>query len=139
MLLCDICNSGVITAIVRFSILYQTEDLHDLAYEGTKLLICTVVEPGVYLMASAFINMRPLFRWDSKEKPPACHYIQSLRTIKSTQKGRVFEISEYPGICLEERTGLHPSECAVELRVPIPDACRLERELIHVGSRKLHE
>ncbi|KAF2760780.1 hypothetical protein EJ05DRAFT_473390 [Pseudovirgaria hyperparasitica] len=52
---------GIIAAIVRFSYFFSIDVLTDGTYVTANLLVWTIVEPGVYLMAACLPAIRPLF------------------------------------------------------------------------------
>lgn len=52
--------SGIITSILRFIAFYNKSSFSDPTYNGVELIIWTVCEPGVYLIAACLLVYRPL-------------------------------------------------------------------------------
>lgn len=53
-------NSGIITSILRFIAFYNKSSFTDATYNATTLILWTVCEPGVYLIAACLLVYRPL-------------------------------------------------------------------------------
>ncbi|KAF3003828.1 hypothetical protein G7054_g5470 [Neopestalotiopsis clavispora] len=53
-------NIGLITSILRFVAFYNKSSFIDPTYSGVELIIWTVCEPGVYLIAACLVVYRPL-------------------------------------------------------------------------------
>lgn len=56
----DTCDSGIITSILRFVAFYNKSSFTDPTYNSTTLIIWTICEPGVYLIAACLLVYRPL-------------------------------------------------------------------------------
>jgi hypothetical protein len=66
---------GIITSIIRFREFWKNDIFSDHTYNGSNILIWTIVEPGTYLIAAALLTMRPLFRWAFQDiKMPSYMY-----------------------------------------------------------------
>jgi len=53
-------RSGLITSVLRFAAFYRKSSFLDPNYNAVELIIWTVCEPGVYLIAACLMMYRPL-------------------------------------------------------------------------------
>ena len=55
--------SGLVSSIVRFTIFFNKELFNDGPREFDKLIMWTLIEPGVYLIAACLANLRPVWHF----------------------------------------------------------------------------
>lgn len=68
---CKLANSlsGLIASVLRFLAFDKTSSFTDPTYNAVELIIWTVAEPGIYLIAACLITYRPLLdKFGSKIK-----------------------------------------------------------------------
>lgn len=53
-------GSGLVASILRFLTFYNTNSFNDGTYNAPELMIWTVAEPGIYLIAACLLTYRPL-------------------------------------------------------------------------------
>jgi hypothetical protein len=116
-------TSGIVTSILRFVEFWRADIFTDYTYNGNKPLLWTHVEPGVYFLATALLQMNPLFaRMFRGVKPPKAFVKltnnQSMRPIKSTSAGT--------GISRQKDIELKYSDSTNGLTLPSPVVSRDE-------------
>lgn len=80
--------SGLITSIVRFVGFFTTNAEVDMTYSATDLIVWTICESGMYLIAACLPTYRPLAALLWKRAPSSLRYLGLMRSHSSDPKSR---------------------------------------------------
>lgn len=94
-------SRGLITSIIRFLGFFSEDAVTDVTWHASKLIILTIVETGVYLIAACLPTFRPLavFFCTRKPVPFLGHLGSGANTIDSglpQARGQLRKIDEIP-------------------------------------------
>ncbi|MCJ1284086.1 hypothetical protein MMC26_003417 [Xylographa opegraphella] len=103
---------GLVSSIVRFAIFFGTNGFVDGTWSSTILMIWTLVEPGIYLIAACLPSLRPLVLYIIKGSIEPSHNASNMRASKDIKLA-----SKLGG----SRSGMNGAKGAGFLRLPVKD------------------
>jgi hypothetical protein len=127
-----IFHSGIITSIIRFAEFWENDIFSDHTFNGSNILIWTIIEPGVYFMAAALLTMRPLFRWAFKDVKVPSYMYRVTSGLSWTKKSTKNSKGSY-GDHKQENIALDYSESTKNLTIGGSTKASVD------GSRKMDE
>jgi len=107
---------GLITSLIRFGEFFRNAIFDDHSWNGSRILLWTFVEPGVYFMAASLLTMRPLFRWvfADVKLPTSLNKISNWSWTRSSKPSKM----SFSGINKENHIELQYSDSSVLTKAP---------------------
>lgn len=106
---CADSRSGLVTAIIRFHDFFTNDFDEDPTWTAVSLLIVTIAEPALYLIAACLLAMRPLLKWSLERVP-----------LEAFRRGSVSgQLSDNNPYAMQKTTFNFPSERVNQTEDPV--------------------
>ncbi len=80
--------SGLITSVIRFVGFFTTNAAVDITYSGTDLVVWTICESGMYLIAACLPTYRPVAALLWRRAPSSLRYLGLLKSHSNDPRSR---------------------------------------------------
>jgi hypothetical protein len=79
----------MVTAIIRFHGFFTNDYSLDPTWTAVQLIIITMAEPGIYLIAGCLLALRPLLKWSLERVPLSTLGFTERRSSQRSDKEKI--------------------------------------------------